>query len=81
VLKNPFSGGIFPKVQAKPPLTQLEAISSRPITCYLEKQTNTHLTTTCFQVVVESNKVSPQPSLLQTEQPQQLQLLLIRLVP
>jgi len=40
---------------------QLEAIASRPITSYLGEQTNTCLTTTSFQVVVESKKVSLQP--------------------
>jgi len=30
-----------------------------PITCYLGKETDTHLATTSFQAVVESNKVSP----------------------
>jgi len=59
---------------------QLEAIASHPITSYLGEETNTCLTTTCFQVVVESNKVSPQPPLLQIKQPQFPQLLLVRLV-
>jgi len=59
---------------------QLEAIASRPIAGYLGEETNAHLTTTSFQAVLESNKVSPQPPLLQTEQPWFLQLLLIRLV-
>ena len=36
---------------------QLEAIASRPITSYLGEETNIHLTTTTFQVVVESDKV------------------------
>ena len=58
---------------------QLEAIASCPIISYLGEETNTHLTATSFQVVVESDKVSPQPSLLQTEQPQCPPLLLIRL--
>ena len=49
---------------------QLEAISSHPIAYYLGEETNTRLTTTSFQVVTESNKVSPQPSLLQAKQPQ-----------
>ena len=49
---------------------QLEAISSCPIGSYLGEETNTHLTTTSFQVVVETDKVSPQPPLLQTKQPQ-----------
>ncbi|KAK4828479.1 LOW QUALITY PROTEIN: hypothetical protein QYF61_026704 [Mycteria americana] len=75
----PFSEDIFPNIQSKPPLAQLEAISSCPITCYLGEQTDTHLTTTSFQVAVESNKVSPQPPFLQAKQPQFPQLLLIRL--
>jgi len=73
-LYNSFSEEIFPNNRSKPPLMQLEAIASCPITGYA------HLTTTSCQVVVESNKVSPQPPLLQTKQPQFLQLLLIRLV-
>ena len=36
---------------------QLEAIASHPITSYLGEEMNTCLTTTSFQVVVESNKV------------------------
>jgi len=54
---------IFPNSQSKPPLTQLEAIASCPIISYLGEETNTHLATTSFQVVVESNKVPPQPPL------------------
>jgi len=49
---------------------QLEAISSCPIACYPGEDTNTCPTTMSFQLVVESNKVSPQPPLLQTKQPQ-----------
>jgi len=50
---------------------QLEAIASHAIASYLGEGTN--LTTTALQVVqvvVESKKVSPQPPLLQTKQPQ-----------
>ncbi|KAK4818143.1 hypothetical protein QYF61_006742, partial [Mycteria americana] len=61
VLDNPFSEVKFPNIQSKPPLAQLEAISSCPITCYLGEETDPHLSTTSFQVVVESDKVSPQP--------------------
>jgi len=75
-----FSKEIFPNIQSEPPLTQLEAIAFRPITSYLGEETNTCLTTTAFQVAVENNKVSPQPSLLQTKQPQFLQSLLVRFV-
>ena len=79
-LGNPFGEEIFPNTQSKPPLAQLGAIASHPITCFLGKETNTHLATTTFQAVIESHKVSPQPPFLQTKQPQFPQLLLIRLV-
>jgi len=52
------SEDVFPNTQSKPPLTQLEAISSCPIASYLGEETNTCLTTT-FYVVVESKKVPP----------------------
>ncbi|KAK4816275.1 hypothetical protein QYF61_014347, partial [Mycteria americana] len=80
MLDNPFSEEKFPNIQSKPPLAQLEAISSRPITCYLGEETDPHLSTTSFQVVVESKKVSPQPPFLQAKHPQFPQPLLIRLV-
>jgi len=41
---------------------QLEAIASCPIASHLGEETNTCLTTTPFQVVVESNKVPPSAS-------------------
>ena len=59
---------------------QLEAISSCLISCYLGEEANTHLTATSFQVVVESDKVSPWPPFLQAKQPQLPQLLLTRLM-
>jgi len=62
-----FSKEIFPNIQSEPPLMQLEAIASRPITSYLGEGTNSCLTTTSFQVVLESNKVPPQLPLLQTK--------------
>ncbi|KAK4818581.1 hypothetical protein QYF61_015381 [Mycteria americana] len=80
MLDNPFSEVKFPNIQSKPPLVQLEAISSCPITCYLGEETDPHLSTTSFQVAVESEKVSPQPPFLQTKQPQFPQPLLIRLL-
>ena len=75
-----FSKEIVPNIQSKPPLIQLEAISSHPIANYSGEETNTHLATISFQVAVESNKVSPQPPLLQTKQSQCLQSLFKRLV-
>ncbi|KAK4829729.1 hypothetical protein QYF61_006190 [Mycteria americana] len=80
VLDNPLGEEKFPNIQSKPPLVQLEAISSGPITCYLGEETDPHLSTTSFQVVEESDKVSPQPPFLQATQPQFPQPLLIRLL-
>jgi len=78
---NPFFEEILSDTQSKPPLAQLEAVSSHPITCHLRKETDTLLSTTSFQVVVESSEVSCQPTLLQTKQPQfYLQLLFICLI-
>jgi len=65
-----FSKKVFPNTQSKPPLTQLEAICCRPIASYLGEETDTCLIATSFLAVVESNKVPPQPPLLQTKQPQ-----------
>jgi len=59
---------------------QLDSIASCPITSYLGEETNTCLTTTSFQVAVESNRVPPQPPLHQTKQPQLPQMLLLRFV-
>ena len=75
-----FNKDFFPNKQPKPPVVKLETISSRPVSSYLGEEINTPFTTASFQVVVESNKVPPQPSLLQTKQPQFPQLLLVRLV-
>ncbi|KAK4828712.1 hypothetical protein QYF61_000550 [Mycteria americana] len=80
MLDNAFSEVKFPNIQSKPPLVQLEAISSCPITCYLGEETDPHLSTTSFQAVVESDKVSPQPPFLQAKQSQLPQPLLIRLL-
>jgi len=63
-----FRKEIFPNIQSEPPLTQLEAIASCPITGYLGEETNPHLTTPSCQVAVQSEKVSPHPSLLQAKQ-------------
>jgi len=68
MLDNPFGEEFFLNIQSKPPVMQFEVISSRPITCYLE--TDPHLTTVSFQVVVESDKVSPKLPFLQAKQPQ-----------
>jgi len=46
----------------------------------VKEEGDPHPTTSSFQVVVESNEISPEPPLLQTEQSQFPQLLPIRLV-
>ncbi|KAK4813343.1 hypothetical protein QYF61_026639 [Mycteria americana] len=51
MLDNPFSEVKFPNIHSKPPLAQLEAISSRPITRYLGEETDPHLSTTLCQEV------------------------------
>jgi len=59
---------------------------SGPIASYLGKEANPHLTTTSFQIVLESIKVSSEPPLqssstiIQIEQTQFPQPLLVRLV-
>jgi len=70
-----FSKDFFPNIYSKSPLMQFEAIASCPIASYLGDETNTCLTTTSFQVVVEGNKVRSQPPLLQIEQSELPQLL------
>ena len=67
MLDNPFGEEIFPNVLSKPLMAQLEAVSSHPITWYLGEETDTHLATTSFQVVVESNKVFSEPPFLQAQ--------------
>ncbi|KAK4831894.1 hypothetical protein QYF61_020041 [Mycteria americana] len=49
MLDHPFSEEKFPNIQSKPPLVLLEAISSRPIACYLGEETDPHLSITSFQ--------------------------------
>ncbi|KAK4806930.1 hypothetical protein QYF61_012651 [Mycteria americana] len=61
MLDSPFSDYIFPNIQSKPPLVQLEAISSHPITHYLGEETDPHLTTTSFQA---KQPRFPQPLLI-----------------
>ncbi|KAK4828708.1 hypothetical protein QYF61_000546 [Mycteria americana] len=61
MLDNPFSEVKFPNIQSKPPLAQLEAISSCPITCYLGEETDPHLSTTSFQA---KQPQFPQPLLI-----------------
>ncbi|KAK4817189.1 LOW QUALITY PROTEIN: hypothetical protein QYF61_003582, partial [Mycteria americana] len=77
MLDNPFSEVTFPDIQSKPPLAQLEAISSRPITCDLGEETDPTSLQPPFR---QFDEVSPQPPFLQAEQPQVPQPLPISLV-
>lgn len=61
-------------------MVQIEAIPSSLMASYMGEEANIHLAATSFQVVVESNKATPKPHLLQTEQFQLPQMLLIRCV-
>ncbi|KAK4832219.1 LOW QUALITY PROTEIN: hypothetical protein QYF61_021066 [Mycteria americana] len=50
LLNNPFGKEMFPNVPWKPPLAQLEAVSSRPVACYLGEETDPLLATASFQL-------------------------------
>jgi len=58
MIDNPFSEEIFHNIQSKPPLVQLEAVWSCPITCYLGRETGTHLVTTSFQLFISRADLS-----------------------
>jgi len=75
---HPFREVVFSDIQSEPSLAQLEAIPSSPSTRHTRGEAEPQLTTTSLHIVIESNKVSSQPPLLQTEQFQLLQPLLIR---
>ena len=77
VVNNPFCKEVLPDIQPKLTLAQLQAISPHPVTCHQWEETNPALTISTFQILEESNEVSPQPSFPHTKQPQILQLLLV----
>jgi len=53
MLDNPFNEKMFLDIPSKPSLAQLKAVSSRPITCYLGKETDTHLAACLTEVDTE----------------------------
>ena len=59
-----FEEVVFPNVQPESPLVQLEAIPSSPTASDMAEEANPQLTTTSLQVVIESDKASPEPPLL-----------------
>ena len=63
-LTTSFREVVLPNVQPEPFLVQLEAIPSSPITDYMGEEADPQLTTTSLWVVIESNKISPEPPLL-----------------
>lgn len=79
MLSHPFSGKILSDVQFEPPLAQLVAISSGPLTGCLGEEVDLHLSATSFQIILESGKVTPQPPFSQTKHLQLLQPHLKRL--
>jgi len=68
VLNNPFSKDVFPDIQPKLTLMQLEAISPRPVTCQQWEETNPALAVSTFQILEESKKVCPHPPFPHTKQ-------------
>lgn len=51
--EHPSAEEIFPNIQPKPPLVQLETILSNPVTCCLGEEANSHLATISCQGAVE----------------------------
>jgi len=77
VLNNPFCKEVFPDIQPKLTLEQPEAISPCPVAYHQWEQTSPALSVDTFQILEESNKISPHSSSPQTKQPEFLQSLLI----
>lgn len=77
---NPFSEDIFPSIQPKPLLVQLDAVSSCPIICYVRKETDTHLTEPPFRQLYRGLRPPLSLLFLHTKPPQFPQPLLVRLV-
>ncbi|TRZ19794.1 hypothetical protein HGM15179_007312 [Zosterops borbonicus] len=67
MFENFFHEEILAVAQNEPPLAQLEAISYCPVAGFLGEETDPHMATALFQVVVESNTVSPDSPFLQAE--------------
>lgn len=51
---NLFREEILPSIQSKPPLVELEGISSFPVTCYVGEETDSYMASPSSQAVVES---------------------------
>lgn len=64
VLDSPLHEEIFPNMQPKPFLMQLDSASSHPVTFYQREEPDPHLVAPSCQGVVEHNKVTPEPPFL-----------------
>ena len=53
----------FHNVQPESLVAQPEAIPFCPIASYIEREVNPHLAAASFQIIVESDKISPEPPL------------------
>ena len=51
-------GEVFHNILLESPLAQIEAILSSPTASYMGEEADSDVTTTSFQVVVESDKVT-----------------------
>lgn len=56
-------------IESIPLQAQLEAVSSNPVSCYLGEETNIHMATTSFQIVLDSDKVPSETPSLQIKHP------------
>ena len=74
-----FSEEGFPNIQPEPPLVQLKAITSHPITVVWQKRLTLTLLQSPFRQLQRVVRSPPEPPLLQTEQSQFCQPVLIRL--
>ncbi|NXG59328.1 SHAN2 protein, partial [Hemiprocne comata] len=72
---NPCQQEIVPQIQSQPPLAQLEAVPSCPVACSWGAETDPPWLQPPLRHL-QSQKVSPQPPLLQPQHPQLPQLLL-----
>ncbi|KAJ7426288.1 hypothetical protein WISP_17385 [Willisornis vidua] len=77
---HPLCKEFVPNTNLKPPLAEFKTMPSCLTDSCLGEETNPHLATTSFQVVVGSDEVTPEPPLLQAKQTQLCQPLLIRFV-
>lgn len=66
---NAYSKESVPNGQPTSSLIQRRAISSCLVAYYMGEGDDPHLATVSFQVVVESNEVTPEPPFLQSKHP------------